>query len=269
MNDPGDFFKFGLLRALQAGTPESTVGIVWYRTDSRMSPPKQDHRRYLHVGVYRDIDSELHATLKAIEDQISAGTDRCLSLVERSDILRNATYHDELVPGGAAGVDRSEWLQRAVRALQGTDIIFADPDTGIASPSMEETRSFGSQHASLREIAALADVARTLVFYQHRNRQPWDTQRRALLERMADVRPGAAISSVLISSHGGRAFFCVSQDEHGHKLVERGLSVFRERIADLALNGRGHVTLHPLHEAQADDAPRQHATDDAPSEEMR
>ena len=183
--DVGDFGKFGLLRALAGaagpgGGPRLSVGVVWYRPSVETGPPGDGTKRgYLDNSrrqPYEECDPELFAQLKAISD-----TDRTLTAIEDSGVLGDsADFHNCAieVPGRHWSSDRrratrAEWWKQALERVAGNQIVFLDPDNGLAPASVPITRKAATKYAYLQpEVGSLLALDRppVIVIYHHLGR---------------------------------------------------------------------------------------------------
>jgi len=77
------------------------------------------------------------------------------------------------VPSGQAGRSPAEprrnWLQQALAATTGCDLIFADPDNGIRPVAHREPahRTKAVKHVYLNELAAFAQRGQSVIVYHH------------------------------------------------------------------------------------------------------
>ena len=134
VGDIGDYAKYGLLRAVSTGR---RLGVAWYRCSYGASKSSGDGglTQYLsNPGRWRHLDPKLFVTLKKI---VYRGT-RSVAEIQASEILGNATFHDEPVDVEAHPVAnrkrrRDEWFEDVMKRLHGCDLVFADPDNGLAS----------------------------------------------------------------------------------------------------------------------------------------
>jgi len=64
---------------------------------------------------------------------------------------------------------RRNWLQQALAATTGCDLIFADPDNGIRPVAHREPahRTKAVKHVYLNELAAFAQRGQSVIVYHH------------------------------------------------------------------------------------------------------
>jgi hypothetical protein len=104
---------------------------------------------------------------------------------------------------------RQDWLDRALAATSGCDLIFADPDNGIR-PTAHRIRPHSTKavkHAYLGELAAFVRRGQSLVVYHHADRTADVNQQafRRLDDLAADV-PAEPIAAVRASRGTVRLF---------------------------------------------------------------
>lgn len=221
VGDVGDFGKYGLLRALggewPAAEPRLTLGVVWYLpADAVGSAADGQKLNYLsRPNRFRSCDPKLYDALEQLLD----GRDRSLGVIEASGILGDGTaFFDGPVCGDLSR--RQGWIQEAVRAVRGRDIVFLDPDKGLAPPSAGRN---STEHAYVHEVETFVRSGQTVVVYHHLGRtttHPIQMREWAALlkhELRLDTEP-----QVLWYRKGtARAYFVIPADAHAEVIGER------------------------------------------------
>jgi len=130
VGDVGDFGKFALLRAL-AGE-DIALGVLWYLNTREESNNDGKHVNY---GKLREYAPALFDALS----NIVRNRKRNVSEIARARILPSRTKYFERplpssgkTPSQQARETREEWFNDALRTLKGTQLVFLDPDNGIA-----------------------------------------------------------------------------------------------------------------------------------------
>ena len=177
----GDFGKYGLLRALTGTCPVAeqrlSLGVVWYlpagATGSAVDGQKLSYLN--QPSRFRSCDPRLYDALGQLFD----GGDRSLGAVEATGILGDGTvFFDGPVPQDQWS--RRKWFQQAV---QGRDVVFLDPDKGLAPPSAGLS---STEHAYVCELEAFVRRGQTVVVYHHLGRTAaHPVQMRDWAERLA------------------------------------------------------------------------------------
>jgi len=188
VGDINDFAKYGLLKVLAraAESEPLRLGVIWYLTpDDRGRDGKEI--RYLQNPLHLAADADLLAKLH----EIVGSTDRGVRLISQHDVLPVSTiYYDAHVPAGAS---RESWFGDACSVVEACDLIFLDPDNGLAPAGGRE----GPPYATVNEIRALTSRGQSVVtiqFFGRRGSHREQMQRRlSELERKApaNVRPFA------------------------------------------------------------------------------
>ena len=167
VGDVGDFGKYGVLRALTGIHPEAkprlSLGVVWYvpsgtvgsRTDGRHTSYLQEPDRY------RGCDPDLFDRLGKI-----TSAERKLGTVQESNVLGNTTtfFGDPIPPDRT---HRERWITRALEAVAESEIVFLDPDKGLAPPSASQS---SPEHCYLSELERFVERGQTVIIYHHLGR---------------------------------------------------------------------------------------------------
>jgi hypothetical protein len=167
--DVGDYIKMALLRAL---SPGRRLGVLWYLFPDEGHNNDGKHTDYLQrASEWRALDPELFDALH----QIAHG-ERSVGRLESSVVLDATFFRDAIVTDRYSAATRSqirsEWFAAGKGAVEGCDLVFADPDNGLVdnSPQRRRRKGFGKQ-MPLSEALALAD-GRSAIIYHHNSRFP-------------------------------------------------------------------------------------------------
>lgn len=179
--DVGDFGKYFLLNKLHLfGKGGFRLGINWYLC-SMAEPGSNDgrHLSYLSPGnkrhaEYLNCDPSLHGKLSSL---INSGA-RSVSGIENGSILPAKTlFYSDPMPVKTGRDDnypleRKKWFGRSAGKLAPADIIFLDPDNGIAPSSLSEEARRAIKYAFMDEIENYYDAGKSVIVYNHRDRSP-------------------------------------------------------------------------------------------------
>jgi hypothetical protein len=238
--DIGDWSKYGLLRALaQHASPQLSLGIVWY-----LAPPENntDGRKvgYLDESAvnrqrYAACDPVLYERLRRLRtDAMLTGLG--VGLVPQSGVLPPSTkYYGSLlevaqVPSPERTTYRRLWLQGALQATAGCDIVTFDPDNGLATPRLSMGSATSGKYVFLDELLPFWQRGQSLIIYQHTSRQRGGVvaQTRTIRSRLSQ-RLGIDVSHVWalrFRTQSSRTYFVVPAEQHVSRLTA-GIDAFK------------------------------------------
>ncbi len=187
VGDIGDFGKYGLLRVLTQGLAgcvdgkpsglgdgerQLRLGVIWhYVAVRRQLPPLGLAFKYIldPNALERDLiqcDPELYDILSGL----IGNNRRSVGAVEQSAALpKDTVYFRDPVNNPA--MPREVWFQRAIDAVRNCDVVFLDPDNGLADDN-GNPNGINPEHATYQEAAKLWEPGKSLVIYQHLDRTP-------------------------------------------------------------------------------------------------
>ena len=240
--DVGDFGKYGLLRSLTgiypAAEPELSLGVVWYLTDEAIvrSDPEGDGRHigYLaadKVGAFRSKDPELY---DGLGDLVTANDRRVAAVRERGLLGGGAVFYEEPLRTSELGVDRQSrladresWLNGALDATGGCEVVFLDPDNGLEARSIRPQHKRAPKYVYLSEIEPFVARGQTVLIYHHLGRTgSHQTQISNWAQKLSDELVLSTEPAALRFSGGtGRAYFVLGAIEHA-RVIDGRLRTF-------------------------------------------
>ncbi len=196
VGDVGDYGKYSLLRAFsEAGV---RVGINWYLTEDDGSNDGK-HISYLEKEDMRGYDPVVFDILKELVDN----GNRSVQAVQDADIIKNALFFDGLlkIQGNPAEKEhfRLSWFNKSLDALEGSDLIFMDPDNGLMDNNDYLARG-ADKYVFPKEVKRYYDEGYNVVYYCHKGRRTytqWDDYKNAMVDRIPDAKP------VILTFHKG------------------------------------------------------------------
>ena len=208
VGDENDYRKYALLRHL-AIQGEARIGVCWMltpadgRTDGGLTA-------YLRAPPLCD-DEVLFAKLKQLA-QVEGP--RRLHLVEREKLIPGAIYFDEFISDLAPL--RRAFFESALDSLGRADLIFFDPDNGVAPRSVARGAANSGKYIYRDEIHDAYIAGHSLLVYQHFIRE----ERVSHVERLAIDLAVCAPSAQLWCFRTPRtAFFLMVHPRHVPKLA--------------------------------------------------
>ena len=127
---------------------------------------------------------------------------------------------------------RERWCSEALAATAGCDLVFVDPDNGIASPTMARGRS-DPKHVFIEELAPYLERGQSVVAYHHLGRRGSHAEQiTQLLDRLrAELDVPAEPRALRYRPWSPRAFFLLPSSRHD--------ALIRDRVAALLAGAWG------------------------------
>ena len=243
VGDIGDFGKYGLLRALRGIHPRADpclkLGLAWYVPDSetvkRTPVGHGQNIGYLFNPKtrdrYRSCDEELfdglqgivcgHRSIEAVQDSGLLGDRASGALV----------IHDKpmQMPDGRLRHDeRKKWLDEALRCVEKSEVVFLDPDVGLADPGCGKAPrrlSIGTKDAPkyvfMCELDEFLGLNASVVAYQSFGRNDPCKSMNDWHDMLCGRHPGREQPRIL--KYGSRAFIILPTAAHA-TLIDKRLS---------------------------------------------
>jgi hypothetical protein len=228
VGDVGDFGKYGLLRVLCAEDEEAALalGVVWY-----LVPDEAHNNDGKHVGYllpraeneYERCDRELYQTLRwlVLSGQRSVASVRAYGLLPEA----HAFFESPLVlPPRRREAARTFWFRQALKATEGCDLVFVDPDNGLLPPASD---SLSIKHARCEELREFAGRGQSMVVYHHLSRQGSHEQQIREWQIVLAEHLGREPFALRFRRGSGRAYFVIPADAHSERLERRAAELAR------------------------------------------
>lgn len=217
--DIGDFGKLGLLRKLSSAG--FRIGVNWYLTPDEAGLNNDGKfTAYLKSPAFRMCDPQLWEALGAI---IKAG-ERDVHSLQQREILP-ATFYSSYMDFPVHSYDernsmRQSWHKKAVSALEGCDIIFADPDNGLIVPSAVRGRK-SVKYILSEELADYYATGASIVYYQHKARCKDEVYAAHHKQLLASGQfPDASGFGLKFSKTSQRFYFFLVHPQHWKRISE-------------------------------------------------
>lgn len=229
VGDIGDFGKYGLLRAL-FGRPEEpgsgcglSLAVAWYFNEDQGDGPGGKYIDYLRKPSaknenLRKCDPVLYNILRRL---VRPGN-RKVTEVEQNRILPADTLYNKEPLSGSM---RTKWFKGALEATRGAEVVFVDPDNGIAS---ENTPVGSPKHVLPYELERFYERGQSLIIYHHLARTNARTLIKSLCKQLQEwLAPPREPWALWYHRGTARVYFIVPRDEHKIELGKR-LKVFED-----------------------------------------
>ena len=170
--DIGDYVKLALLRKLQRTGACRALGVAWYRVPDQQGNADGRHTNYL--SDEHDWGAFCPETFLALRKVIQ--TERSVGQLQATGLLGSARFHDrfldarQYVRGSRAIRREADWFAGLVSAMASCDLVFVDPDNGIAASGFDPEGPASHKSITLGELKVLGAARRPLVVYHHQTR---------------------------------------------------------------------------------------------------
>lgn len=228
--DIGDYFKYGLLRALGQGR---TLGVAWYLYPDEGHNEDGKHIAYLDdAAKWRGYDPELFDQL---QERVKQGR-RNVREIENSGLLGRGLYaYDPLDFDHKDYREKAAWRQRWFDAtcacLQKADIVFADPDNGLClDDTFRASRRKDWKRLPVSEAIKLAQNSRPAILYHHNSRFPGGHDKE--VAHWIDHLPGE-VMAIRWRAYSPRTFFVLNSDDD-----------IKGKLEKVAVHWAPHTILH-------------------------
>jgi hypothetical protein len=164
--DIGDYVELAILRALSL---DRGLGVVWWLFPDEHHNADGGHREYLErQNEWKHFDPDLFEALLKIEKEKK----RDVRALEKAAVLPNAVFASDPVPCevrpfSLRPAERSVWLAGIKTKLKDCNLVFLDPDNGIAPEGLRLTRRRAGKSVTIEEMKALQESNRAMVVYHH------------------------------------------------------------------------------------------------------
>lgn len=233
VGDIGDFANNGLLRYLCGVTGPSTdnplhLGVAWYLNENESDDGSGNRIEYLNVSKYndsqyRECDEDLYDKLqKLVGASLTNKVKRNIGqIIDGSILPDNTKHHTVPIPTG----DRTSWIKDAVQYFGEANLIFANPDTGIASIKQ---RGNLKTHLRISELTHLFEGEKSLVIYQSLGqRTPEEETINDISDRLKQELKPMGLWMLRWCRAPIRAYFVVARTQEHKDTIEKQLVAFR------------------------------------------
>lgn len=233
--DIGDFGKYALLKHLCQGSA-TRLGVVWYWVDpddTDREHQRNDGKHISYLGVNRkNPDLNLRKRDPDLFDQLHGlvtRNERGIRYVESYALLGNDTiFCSDSVSSATIDKKRNDWFGNALNTVENADIVFLDPDNGLASCECDGSKVGHAKFVLRSELVAFwgggkkkSGGARALVLYHHPGRSTdHDTQIRALKNELESLLPGSSVLPLRYRRGTSRAYFVIVPESNAAQWIQ-------------------------------------------------
>jgi hypothetical protein len=230
--DEHDFRKYVLLRSF--ANRGFRIGVCWMLTpdDGRSDG---DKRAYLDQGKrsrWRYFDEPLYDLLAPLVSK--GGLDKRalkqpapedLKQIEDKGLLKDAVFFEGCVPQSPK--DRARFRERCRECLCAADLLFYDPDNGLATESSQKGRKNSAKYLYLDEVTEDFGSGKSVLIYQHFPRR---VRHKFIAEKMVQLKDLLPNSIVRAFETTSVVFLLSAQPKHSRALtlVEKDIQALIE-----------------------------------------
>lgn len=188
VGDINDYVKFALLRRFTSAHP-ARLRVCWMLTppDARRDGGKTE---YLRSPAAATLDPALFDSLGSLV----TGGRRTIEDFEACALLPEAVCYSPMLLDGIN--ERSRYFDDLWETLRPHELVFFDPDNGLAVPSVPKGRRDSSKYLYWDEFGRALLGSRSVCVYQHFARRPRDHFISSLMARVASEHPQHRVFAV-------------------------------------------------------------------------
>jgi hypothetical protein len=167
---------------------------------------------------------------KALQ-KVSSSRERGVKALEHDDFVPSGTtFFSSPLPRRSNHPDwrrmreqRQTWINAAVNEMRGRDLVFLDPDNGLAPVGYSKSKKNSAKYAWVDEINQFSANGSSVILYQHLPRMSVQACFEAVASRL---RPRAEmVWAIRFRGFGVRLYFVIANEEHRSLLLQRTLEL--------------------------------------------
>jgi len=237
VGDIGDYVKVAILRQLAAG---KRLGVAWWLVPDEGHNNDGGHREYSRRPTeWRHFDPEPFDELSRINQQRER-TVAALELHIPNAVCVRTYVPCQIQPWSQRPTARRDWLQNMKLQFKKCDLVFLDPDNGIAPNGLKSTHKRAGKSVFINDIKELKESNQAMVIYHHHSMRKGghDAERRYLAGQLNEGG-FLVLGALRAKPWSPRAFFILGADD---RLWNDELCNRAQRISE---TWAGHIDWHP------------------------
>ncbi len=223
VGDIGDYGKYGLLKQIyNQANGNITLGINWYYVDiNEGNEGDGKYVEYLNKEEFRNLFPEIFEELKKIVKNKKRSIREVMEISKNKGTIlpKNTVFYDEPVSDILSVFykyrkeKRKGWFEKSLEVLQKADIIFLDPDNGIQTEKLKETRKMSIKYALYDEINEYYKRGKSVIVYNHRDRKPLDDYK-GRIEKLKEIILECEIRVIKFKRYSVRHYVFLIHKKH-------------------------------------------------------
>ena len=211
VGDVCDFAKYGLLRWLSCSGPRFLrLGLLWYLTADSPTTTNGSRIGYLKLPRPNAFSAADSALLDKLMNLVSQGRRHTEAVIAQGVLPPDTSTFDPVLTSS----NRAQWFDQALERVAGCDLVFLDPDNGLARSG---NRKAPPSHATLDEVHELCGRGHSVAVIQFPHRQgTHNAQLQHWSDEIARILPASSPrpSALRWRSHTSIGFIVVPSSEH-------------------------------------------------------
>jgi len=213
--DINDFKKYGLLRILSGGGIRTAV--CWMLTDADNGTDGRFIEYLREPQKWRAYDPVLFDSLAQCLHDTGV---RHVEWAHQEGFLPSTVFYDALLTDGIEA--RRQYSEQFLAIAQGSDLVFCDPDNGLAVQSVAVGRKGSNKYLYWDEVTRLFAAGHSILVYQHFPRVAHEV----FVERLAaEIARKIAVSEVIVFCTANVVFLLIPQPRHLARFQAQGAQV--------------------------------------------
>ena len=200
-----DYHKYGILRLLADGG-RHCLAICWMLTPDDDGPVGKDTGYLQQTAEWRRHDPVLYDRLK---DLVEVRGIRAVHAAETAGLVPGARFYSDTIPHEHEA--RERYWDGLAEVAKGCDMVFFDPDVGIAPKSAPYGRKASSRYIYCREVRTWFSAAYSLLVYQHFARQE---RSQFIADKVRKLQECIGARRVLTLQTANVVFLLAPQEKH-------------------------------------------------------
>ncbi len=217
--DINDFRKFGLIRTI-ADLRRAPIVVNWMLTENDGKSDGKFIEYLTKADRFEQCDPEL---FNALHDVVRRN-DRTVEALEKAELIPNARYYGALVPDESG--ERRRWFDSFLGSMNGSELVFLDPDNGIEVKSKRKGCKGSSKYVFWDELRAIWSRGCSLLIYQH---FPRVKREMFIRETAAKLQRQLQTSKVVCYSTSSVLFILALQDGEQNPLIHKILTLCNQQ----------------------------------------
>jgi len=223
VGDINEYYKYSLLRLLSGNREEHIkVGICWMLT------PDEGLRYLDEPTEWLQHDPDLFHFLEAVKAQET----RSVARIEASGLLPSPTFDFFREPLQGGRPKRQEFFAKTLNQFSDADLIFFDPDTGLAPSSERSGQGRSAKYLYPDEATEAFGQGHSILLYQHFARRGRANEIKSKAAEISEATEGSEIWA--FRPHGQACFLLAAQAKHRE--------YFRRRVEEIRQKWAGKMT---------------------------